>query len=71
MKNDELWAKTLLSVYRYLERIAGAIDKIILRSGLNSANMVCIKIPLLEGKTIFTIMCLQFHKNLLIYPSAR
>ncbi len=40
MKNDELWAKTLLSVYRYLERIAGAIDKIILRSGLNSANIV-------------------------------
>ncbi len=35
MKNC-LWTKTLLTVYRYLERIAGAIDKIILQSGLNS-----------------------------------
>ncbi len=39
MKTDFVWAKTLLSVYRYLERITGAIDKIILRSGLNSANI--------------------------------
>ncbi len=39
MKNDFVWSKTLLSVYRYLERIAGAIDKIILKSGINSLNI--------------------------------
>ncbi len=39
MKNC-LWAKTLLSVYRYLERIAGALDKIILQSGLNSSSIL-------------------------------
>ena len=39
MKNECLWTKTLLTVYRYLERIAGAIDKIVLQSGLNSATL--------------------------------
>ena len=39
MKCDYVWAKTLLSVYRYLERIAGAIDKIIEKTGLGSANI--------------------------------
>lgn len=39
MKNNLLWAKTLLSVYRYLERIAGAIDKLILKSGLGCTNV--------------------------------
>ena len=40
MDNEQVWAKTLLCVYRYLERIAGAIDKIIMRSALNSANII-------------------------------
>ncbi len=39
MNNNCLWAKTILSVYRYLERIAGAIDKIILKNALGSANV--------------------------------
>lgn len=39
MKNDYVWAKTLLGVYRYLERIAGAIDKIVEKTGLGSANI--------------------------------
>ena len=39
MKGDYVWAKTVLSVYRYLERIAGAIDKIIEKTGLGSANI--------------------------------
>ena len=30
------WAKTILTVYRYLERIAGAIDKLINRQAMNS-----------------------------------
>lgn len=38
MKNNIIWAKTLLSVYRYLERISGAIDKIILQNGLGSGK---------------------------------
>ncbi len=37
MKNDYVWARTVLTVYRYLERIAGAIDKIVLQSALSSA----------------------------------
>lgn len=40
MKNDLIWTKTLLTVYRYLERISGAIDKIIMQSALNSSNIV-------------------------------
>lgn len=39
MKENLVWTKTILSVYRYLENICGAIDKIILQSGLNSANI--------------------------------
>lgn len=39
MKNEIIWVKTILSVYRYLERICGAIDKIILKSALNSFNV--------------------------------
>lgn len=39
MKNDYVWARTILSVYRYLERIAGAIDKIIMKKALSSANI--------------------------------
>lgn len=30
------WAKTILSVYRYLERIAGAIDKLVEQNAMNS-----------------------------------
>lgn len=36
MKNEILWVKTILSVYRYLERIANAIDKIVKKSALAS-----------------------------------
>ena len=39
MKKDLLWAKTLLSVYRYLERLCSSIDKIINRTGLSSINV--------------------------------
>lgn len=39
MKNNLVWTKTILSVYRYLERICGAIDKIVLQSGLGSMNL--------------------------------
>lgn len=39
MKNKNIWTKTLLTVYRYLERIAGAIDKIIMQSALSSNNL--------------------------------
>ena len=31
-----VWAKTILTVYRYLERIAGAIDKLVSRQAINS-----------------------------------
>ncbi len=40
MKNDVLWTKTILSVYRYLERICGAIDKIIMSMALNCGDML-------------------------------
>ncbi len=40
MKNGETkmkaWSKTLLSVYRYLESITGAIDNLIVKKGVNS-----------------------------------
>lgn len=36
MKSDLTWTKTILSVYRYLERICGGIDKIINRTALAS-----------------------------------
>jgi len=39
MKNNYAWAKTLLTIYKYLERITGAIDKIILQSAINSSNI--------------------------------
>lgn len=35
---ENCWSKTLLGVYNYLETIAGAMDKIILKSALNSFN---------------------------------
>ena len=35
MKSN-VWAKTILTVYRYLERIAGAIDKLVSRQAINS-----------------------------------
>ncbi|MGN1201108.1 MAG: ECF-type sigma factor [Candidatus Caccovivens sp.] len=40
MKNDMVWAKTILSVYRYLERICDAIDNIVMKSALGSYNIV-------------------------------
>ena len=40
MKNDLCWARTILTVYRYLERIAGAIDKIIMQRARGSSNIV-------------------------------
>lgn len=40
MENDLIWTKTILSVYRYLERICGAIDKIVMQSALNSTNIL-------------------------------
>lgn len=39
MNEDLVWSKTILTVYRYLERLSGAIDKIVLRSGLSSGNI--------------------------------
>lgn len=33
---DNCWTKTLLGTYRYLENIAGAIDKIVMKTALNS-----------------------------------
>lgn len=40
MKNQLIWVKTVLSVYRYLERICGSIDKIIMQSALGSADIL-------------------------------
>lgn len=34
--NETYWTKTLLGVYNYLDNIAGAIDKITLKTALNS-----------------------------------
>ncbi len=34
---NELWGKTLLSVYRYLQTMANSIDNLIKRIGINSA----------------------------------
>ena len=42
MNNNLIWAKTLLSVYRYFQRIAGALDKVILQSGMNCTS-VCLQ----------------------------
>lgn len=33
---ENCWTKTLLGTYRYLENIAGAIDKIVMKTALNS-----------------------------------
>ena len=35
MKNN-VWAKTILSVYKYLDRVAGAIDKLVKQEAVNS-----------------------------------
>ncbi len=40
MKKELVWTKTLLTVYRYLERICGAVDKIMMKSALGSSNIV-------------------------------
>ncbi len=40
MDNDLYWAKTILTVYKHLERLSDAFDKIILKSGLASGNVV-------------------------------
>lgn len=40
MSNKLVWTKTILSVYRYLERICDAIDKLVLQSALASADIV-------------------------------
>lgn len=37
--SKNIWAKTILSTYRYLQRIAGAIDKMIEDRGLYSRDM--------------------------------
>jgi len=34
----KVWAKTLLTVYRYLEKIAGTIDKLVIDKGLSSTS---------------------------------
>lgn len=39
MNDKVVWAKTLLSVYRYLERVTGAIDKIILKRALSCSDV--------------------------------
>jgi len=46
MKNT--WTKTIMSVYRYLERVAGAIDKLVDRQALNSYYSSCGKSGILE-----------------------
>lgn len=40
MNKNLIWTKTILSVYRYLERICNAIDKIVLQSALASSDIV-------------------------------
>lgn len=39
MKEEIIWTKTILTVYRYLERVSQAIDKIVVKSGLSSGNV--------------------------------
>ena len=39
MKENLVWSKTLLSVYRYLERLCGAIDKIVRKTAFSGANV--------------------------------
>lgn len=38
MNEEIIWTKTILKVYRYLERISGAIDRLVLRCGLGSGS---------------------------------
>jgi predicted DNA-binding protein (UPF0251 family) len=40
MDNQILWTKTILSVYRYLERVCNAIDTICMQSALESGNIL-------------------------------
>ena len=40
MESKHLWTKTMLSVYKYLERICDAIDKICISSALSSSNIL-------------------------------
>ena len=40
MKNNVVWTKTMLSVYRYLQRVAGAMDRMILERGLHCTNLL-------------------------------
>lgn len=40
MNNQILWTKTILSVYRYLERVCNAIDRICMQSALASGNIL-------------------------------
>lgn len=46
MKNT--WTKTILTVYRYLERVANAIDKLVDRQALNSYYSSCGKSGILD-----------------------
>ena len=39
IKKDLVWTKTLLSVYRYLERVCDAIDKIVMKNALGCADI--------------------------------
>lgn len=41
MKNEMalVWTRTMLTVYRYLERICGAIDKMVMKRALNCADI--------------------------------
>ena len=39
MKKDLVWTKTLLSVYRYLERVCDAIDKIVIKNALGCVDI--------------------------------
>ena len=40
METKHVWTKTILSVYRYLERICDAIDRICLTSALSSTDIL-------------------------------
>ena len=40
MESKHFWTKTILSVYRYLERICDAIDKICVTSALSSTDIL-------------------------------
>lgn len=40
MESQIIWTKTILSVYRYLERVCNAIDRICMQSALASGNIL-------------------------------